>query len=93
MHDFFCTSADEMYNNVLADRMRYFKEDQGGVQTVCEIVEDLVKAGESRAVEQEKETRVAKAISLKKLSLPEIADMFEMPLARVSEIGRLHSLL
>ena len=25
MHDFFCTSADDMYNRVLADRMRFFK--------------------------------------------------------------------
>ncbi len=82
-----------MYNKVLADRMRYFKEDKGGVQNMCEIMEDLVKEGEARGVEKEKETRVARAISLKKLSLPEIAEMFEIPLARVSEIGRLHSLL
>ena len=58
---------------------------------------ELVKDGEARGLEkgkeQEKETRVARAISLKKLSLSEIADMFEMPLARVSEIGRIHSLL
>lgn len=97
MHDFFCTSADDMYNKVLADRMRYFKEDKGGVQTVCEIMEELVRDSEARGLEkgkeQEKETRVARAISLKKLSLPEIAEMFEIPLAKVSEIGRLHSLL
>lgn len=93
MHDFFCTSADDMYNKVLADRMRYFKEDKGGVQTVCEIMEELVKEGEARGVEKEKEARVARAISLKKLSLPEIAEMFEIPLAKVSEIGKHHSLL
>lgn len=93
MHDFFCTSADDMYNKVLADRMRYFKEDKGGVQTVCEIMEELVKDGEARGVEKEKETRVVRAISMKKLSLPEIADIFEIPLERVTEIGKLHSLL
>lgn len=85
--------------------MRYFKEDTGGVQTVCEIMEELVKEGEARGeasgeargemrgAEKEKETRVARAISFKKLSLPEIADMFEIPLERVTEIGRLRSLL
>lgn len=93
MHDFFCTSADDMYNKVLADRMRYFKEDKGGVQTVCEIMEELVKDGEARGVEKEKETRVVRAISMKKLSLPEIADIFEIPFERVTEIGKLHSLL
>ena len=82
-----------MYNKVLADRMRYFKEDKGGVQTVCEIMEELVKDGEARGVEKEKETRVVRAISMKKLSLPEIADIFEIPLERVTEIGKLHSLL
>lgn len=56
-------------------------------------MEELVKEGEARGVEKEKETRVARAISLKKLSLSEIAEMFEMPLAKVSEIGKLHSLL
>ncbi len=64
---------------------------------MCEIMEELVKEGEARGeargVEKEKETRVARAISLKKLSLPEIAEMFEIPLAKVSEIGKLHSLL
>ena len=68
---------------------------------MCEIMEELVKEGEARGLErgleqgkeQEKETRVARAISLRKLSLSEIADMFEIPLAKVSEIGRLHSLL
>lgn len=64
---------------------------------MCEIMEELVKEGEARSLEkgkeQEKEARVVRAISLKKLSLPEIAEMFEIPLAKVSEIGKLHSLL
>ena len=64
---------------------------------MCEIMEELVKDGEARGeahgAEREKETRVVRAISMKKLSLPEIADIFELPLERVSEIGRLHSLL
>ena len=55
---------------------------------MCEIMEELIKEGEARGVEKEKETRVARAISLKKLSLSEIAEMFEMPLAKVSEIGK-----
>ena len=35
MHDFSCTDAKDMYNKVLADRVRYFKEDERGVEIMC----------------------------------------------------------
>lgn len=64
---------------------------------MCEIMEELIKEGEARGeargAEKAKETLVARAISFKKLSLPEIAYIFEIPLERVTEIGRIHSLL
>ena len=41
MHDFSCTSADEMHYQILADRVRYFKEDKEGVATMCKIMEDM----------------------------------------------------
>lgn len=31
MHDFSCTNAKDMYYEVLADRVHYFKEDEKGV--------------------------------------------------------------
>lgn len=43
MHDFRCTSAADMYYDVLADRVRYFKETEGGRAQVCKMVEDLQK--------------------------------------------------
>lgn len=30
MHDFFCTDPNDMYHEVLAERVRYFKEDEKG---------------------------------------------------------------
>ena len=35
MHDFFCTNADDMHYKELADKVRYFKEDEKGVATMC----------------------------------------------------------
>ena len=32
MHDFFCTKADDMNYNVLAEKVRYFKENEEGVK-------------------------------------------------------------
>jgi hypothetical protein len=41
MHDFACTDAKDMYYQVLADRGRYFKEDEKGVATMCKAMEDM----------------------------------------------------
>ncbi|MBR1854877.1 MAG: hypothetical protein IJ794_17320 [Lachnospiraceae bacterium] len=34
MHDFFCTNPDNMHYEELAQKVRYFKEDEKGVENV-----------------------------------------------------------
>ncbi len=41
MHDFSCTNADDMYNELLANRVRYFKEDEEGVAIMCREMEKM----------------------------------------------------
>ena len=41
MHDFSCTSAKDMFYEVLADRVHYFKEDEKGVAVMCKAMEDI----------------------------------------------------
>ena len=41
MHDFSCTDPSEMYFNVLADRVRFFKESKEGVAIMCKAMEDM----------------------------------------------------
>ena len=41
MHDFWCTDARDMYNKVLANRVRYFKEDVKGVEIMCKEMEKM----------------------------------------------------
>lgn len=43
MYDFSCTNAKDMYYKILADRVRYFKEDAEGVKTMCKAMEDMRK--------------------------------------------------
>ena len=43
MHDFTCTTADEMYYPVLAQRVQYFKEDTKGVSVMCKAMEEMRK--------------------------------------------------
>jgi len=41
MHDFKCKSADKMHYELFADRARYFKEDEGGQEHMCKLMEDF----------------------------------------------------
>ena len=69
MHDFACTSADEMHYQILADRVRYFKVDKEGVETMCKIMEDMKnEAAKRNSIET---ARVLLAMG--KLSYEEIA--------------------
>lgn len=93
MHDFFCDDAKEMYYSVLSERMRFFKEDKGGTQSMCEIMEELNRESEARGEARINEKRALAVMSKKKFTLDEIAEMFELPLAKVEELGRLHHLI
>lgn len=41
MHDFSCTDAKDMKYRTLAERVRYFKEDEKGVAAMCKAMEDM----------------------------------------------------
>ena len=43
MHDFMCSSAERMYYATLAERVRYFKEEQKGVVAMCKALEEMRK--------------------------------------------------
>ena len=43
IHDFYCTDARQMYYPTLAQRVKYFKEDYEGVNTMCEAVREFFK--------------------------------------------------
>lgn len=52
MHDFFCTDPDDMHYKELADKVRYFKEDEKGVAAMCKVMEDMRnESAERRSVE------------------------------------------
>ena len=45
MHDFHCENADDMYNEVLANRVRELKETPEGVNGMCKELEELYEEG------------------------------------------------
>lgn len=42
MHDFSCTDPADMYYDVLAERVRFFKESKKGVAVMCEVIEEML---------------------------------------------------
>ena len=69
MHDFSCTSAEQMHYQILANRVRYFKEDQEGVATMSKVFEEI-----AREAARENSIETARLLlSLGKLSYEEIA--------------------
>ena len=43
--DLMCTNPNDMYNEVLKKRVKYFKEDEGGRKEMCEIWEEIKQKG------------------------------------------------
>lgn len=65
MHDFSCTDPADMNFPVLAERVRYFKENKEGIQTMCQIWEEV--RGEGLAEGREEGARNTLLASIKNL--------------------------
>lgn len=69
MHDFSCTDPADMNFPVLAERVRYFKENKEGIQTMCQIWEEVRGEGlaEGRKEGREEGSRNTLLASIKNL--------------------------
>lgn len=65
MHDFSCKNPNDMHFKLLADKTRYYKEDEKGVAAMCKIMEDLIDG--------EKRESALRLLKIGKLSNEEIA--------------------
>lgn len=89
MHDFNCTSADDMNADdmnfeILAEKTRYLKENPKGVSEMCKVMEDL--RVESYTEGREEQARMmAQKLYRKGYSIEEIADMVEYSTEKVEE--------
>ena len=90
MHDFSCIDAKDMYYPVLADRVRYFKEDEKGVTFMCKAMEDM--RNEARAegrVEGSKEKAIIvarKMLNAGKFSYEEISEFTSLTLDEIKAL-------
>ena len=91
MHDFSTSNADEMYYEKLADRMRFLKQDEEGVEMVSKIVEDYGNKRASEALQQgihQKAIEDAKGMLIKKYPTNDISEITGLPLERVLELQK-----
>ena len=65
MHDFSCTDAKDMYNKVLADRVRYFKEDERGVEMMCREMEIMRNQAHEEGIEKGRIMQLIKQVCVK----------------------------
>ena len=94
MHDFSCTDPANMYYDVLAERVRFFKESKEGIAIMCKVMEDMrnesLKEGEKRGMEKGLQ-RGMKATALRmleagKYALEEISEISGLPLDDVKKL-------
>ena len=83
MHDFSTPNADEMYYNELADKVRFYKQDEKGVQDMCKIVEEYVDQRAAEALKEGIQQGIQKAAKLlladRKYTTEEIAKLLNVP--------------
>lgn len=90
MHDFSCKNPNDMCFSVLANRVRYFKEDTKGVATMCRAFEEVreeslregvLKGAHAKAIESAK-----RLLTAGKLSYQEIADAMGLSVEEVKAL-------
>ncbi len=83
MHDFSCTNADDMNFSLMAERIKYLKEDQEGVQEMSKILEDLRNETDLAA-----RTEIARAFLLMEdFSYEKIAEGTKLPIEYIEELA------
>ena len=83
MHDFYSTDAKDMFFQELSNRVRQYKETEKGVDTMCEILDEMRN-------DVRTETRVENALKMikrGKLSLEDIAEYSGLSLDKVRELA------
>ena len=94
MHDLACPDPNQMHYEVLADRVRFFKENEKGVSAVCKVFEELrqegiqegIQEGMQRGEERRSIQLVHDMLAAGKYALEEIAALSGLPLSEIQRI-------
>ena len=87
MHDFSCTRSDEIHYTELADRVRYFKEDDEGVRNMCRSIEEMLNEYGEEVAEKKTKEFAMRMISLGKNSFEDIANCTNLDIETVRQLA------
>ena len=88
MRDFTCVDPDAISYKVLADRAGYYKNSKEGVQTMCRIVEEIVKEENAAVIAEEKRKTALRMLAKKTYSIKEIAEILDIDEPIVEELSK-----
>ncbi len=81
-----------MHYKELAEKVRYFKENEKGVATMCKVMEDMRNEAAQKAVEKDRINNAIKMLA-DGLSIDKVAQYTQLALDRVKELATPHSKL
>lgn len=71
MYDLQCRTADEMFSEILAERVRELKETPEGVDSMCREMDEIYNEGIERGLEKGKmEMKQETVLSMANLGMP-----------------------
>lgn len=86
MHDFSCTDPKDMKYPVLAERVKYFKEDTKGVTNMCRALEEMRDETAREARHKNKLEIAERLLTSGKMSYEEISEMVELPVEEIKAL-------
>ena len=90
MHDFYCDKAGDMYLPPLAEKVRYYKEDEEGNGSMCRIVEEEVRRGEERGA-RKANIKTALAMIQKNMSFEVISEITGLSISEIEKLAEKHT--
>ena len=86
MHDFSCTDPNQMNYPVLAQRVRYFKEDTKGVTNMCRAIEEMREETAREATHAKAVAVAQKMLNTGKMSFEEISEFVDLPVEEIKAL-------
>ncbi len=99
MHDFSCTNSADMNYDVLAERVKYFKESKEGVATMCKVMEDMreqsmkegLAQGMRQGMKQGMKDTALRMLQAGKYALDEIAAISGLSVEEVRKLSEVQT--
>lgn len=82
MHDFSCTTAEDMYYGTLAERVKFFKESKEGIEIMCQVMEDM----RNQTLKEGMKEVALRMLAAGKYELEEIADISGLSVEEVKQL-------